>query len=217
LKEAPEVSLVLSSYNRPELLPMSLGSIYAQSMQDFIVLVTDNALDAKTAAKHKAVVEYYAALDESEGRESRFLYERTAAKIKVSDSYWSAEWGVEHLRKLKLLGRWLSFPCDDTQYFPLHLQTMLTAAAKNLWDCVITGLPVVGPAGPTRSTAGYSLWELDGWAAKDTFLLRSKHFFGFPGKPLESMPSASDTALIQALKKQGVRVGSVLQPTMVHN
>ena len=47
--ETPEVSLVLSCYDRPDLLPMSLGSIYAQSMTDFVCLVTDNATDDTVA------------------------------------------------------------------------------------------------------------------------------------------------------------------------
>jgi len=211
------VSLVLSSYNRPELLPMSLGSIYAQSMQDFIVLVTDNALNAKTAAKHKAVVEYYAALDESEGRESRFLYERTAGKIKVDDCYWSAEWGVEHLRKLKLLGRWLSFPCDDTQYFPLHLQRCLAFAARNLYECVIIGLPVVSPIGATRTIAGYQVWELGSISAKDTFLVRSKHFQGFPMKPRKPGPAAADVDFTRSMAERKVNVGVLQETSMVHN
>jgi glycosyltransferase involved in cell wall biosynthesis len=216
--EAPEVSLVLSCYDRPDLLPMSLGSIFAQSMKDFNVLVTDNAPSDAIAAKHQAIVDYFASLDKRDGRDPRFLYCRTSWITRVKDDpYWSAEWGVGHLRQLGRLGRWIGTPCDDTQYFPLHLQTLLTEAARNLWECVTVGTPVIGPAGPTRSSAGYALWDCGMWASKTTYLVRSKHWIGFPGKPRNPGPAASDTAMIQELQRRGVPMGQVRQPTMAHN
>ncbi len=216
-KEIPEVSLVFSCYNRPDLLPMSLGSIYAQTMQDFVVLVTDNGLDARVRLKHETMVAWFANLDREAGRESRFLYYRTAGRIPVDDCYWSAEWGVNKLKELGLLGRWLTFPCDDTQYFPMHLQRMLAAAAKNLWECVLAGLPVVSPIGATRSVAGYQVWELGDICAKDTFMVRSKHFEGFKMKPSHAGPAAADCDFTHDVRMRGIPTGVLQETSMVHN
>ena len=215
--DTPEVSLVLSSYNRPNLLPSALGSIFAQSMRDFVVLVTDNAPHDATAARHKEIVDWYARLDKADGRKPRFLYHRTAGILKVDDCYWSAEWGVRKLRELGRIGRWIGFPCDDTQYFPMHLQTLLAEAAKNLWECVTVGLPVVSPLGTCKTVAGYQVWDIGDWASKTTFLVRSKHFKGFSAKPSKAGPAASDTALIRELQSRGITVGVVKQTTMCHN
>ena len=215
--EAPEVSLILSCYDRPELLPMALGSIYAQSMRDFNVLITDNAPDRKVAAKHLKITEWFMQMDAADGIQPRFSYLRTAGRLQVDDCYWSAEAGVEWLRTRNQLGRWLGFPCDDTQYVPMYMQTMLAKAAKNLWECVTVGLPVVSPVGVTKSVAGYQVWEPENFACKTSFLMRSKHFTGFSAKPLSPGPGASDTMTVRELQGRGVRTGTVMQSLMVHN
>ena len=215
--ETPEVSLVLSCYDRPDLLPMSLGSIYAQSMTDFVCLVTDNATDDTVARQHERIVKWYAGLDRRSKRAPRFLYVRTHGRLKQCDCYWSAEYGVERLRKIGRLGRWLGFPCDDTQYFPLHLQRVLAFAAKNLVDCVNIGLPVVSPVGATRNSAGYQVWELTDMSAKTTFLVRSKHFRGFVCKLSSPGAYSADINFTMDLRRRGVSYGVMNETTLCHN
>jgi glycosyltransferase involved in cell wall biosynthesis len=200
---SPDISYIVSAFNRPELLPVCLWSIKAQSHQDFEVIVTDNATDPSIAAKHKAIVESI--------KDDRFKYIKTAGKIKVSDCFWAAEYAVKHHAH----GRWYCFPCDDTYYAPEFAQRMLAAAYTNNWEFVLCGMPIVGPA---AGGAAYRIWESPiHRSIKTAFIVKAKRFVAFEDKPHKSMAANADYAFGCQMQRDGVRTGIVNEPMMVHN
>jgi hypothetical protein len=203
-EHTPDITYVVSAFDRPELLPVCLWSIKAQSHGDSEVIVTDNAIDARIAAKHRAIV---AAM-----KDARFRYVRTAGKIEVSDCYWSAEYAVKNLAN----GRWYCFPCDDTYYAPEFAQRMLAAAYKDNLEFVLCGKPIVGPA--ASGGAGYWIWESPiHRSIKTAFIVKASRFSGFANKPHKSMAANADYAFGQQMLRDGVRCGIVNEPMMFHN
>ncbi len=85
----PEITYIVSAFNRPVMLPVALWSIKGQSHSDFECIVTDNA-DSNTLAKQQEKMV-------KDLNDHRFRYVRTATKTQVSDCYWSAEWANKHM------------------------------------------------------------------------------------------------------------------------
>lgn len=164
----PEITYIVSAFNRPVMLPVCLWSIKGQTHGNFEVIVTDNSKDRKIISLHKLAV--------SQLKDRRFKYLHTANKIRVSDCYWSAEYACKSAK-----GQWLCFPCDDSYLVPDFGRRMLLAGYSNDWDMVICGDVTVGPE--CNGGIGYKLWKMvPGKATKTTFIVRSSIFPGFTGK-----------------------------------
>jgi glycosyltransferase involved in cell wall biosynthesis len=201
----PDISYIVSCYNRPDLLPVCLYSLKVQTHKNFEVIVTDNAIDKKIAAKHKAVV---AQVNDGDGR---FRYLKTNGK----DCYWSAETGVKQAR-----GAWYCFPCDDVYYVPHFGQKLLGAAVSNQWQFVTAGKIIIGP--DACGFDGYNVWQLGRPlfpTGKVEFLIRADIFKGFPGKSPKSVSVNCDRVIGQQMmfSAQAVPHGVVDECLVVHN
>ena len=165
---SPEITYIVSAYNRPRLLRVILAALWVQTHENFEVIVTDNADDPEIRYLHQAEVR--------ELSDDRFRYMLTAGKTKVSDCYWSAEYAAKRAN-----GAWLCFPCDDTYLVPEFGERMLMAGLLNHWDLVICGNAIVGPE--CNGHIGYKPWEMEPRkASKTTMLIRREVFPGFTGK-----------------------------------
>ncbi len=186
----PDISYIVSAYDRPEQLPVILWALKCQSHRNHEVIVTDNATNPAIAAAHSLAVKNLA--------DARFRYVSTLKKIKVSDCYWSAEYGVKLSR-----GAWLCFPCDDTYLVPEFGQRMLTAGLVNGWDLVICGDIIVGPE--CNGRIGYKPWKMvPSRASKTTYIVRASAFPGFTNKPRVSGASLADYHLSGEVRNVGV-------------
>ncbi len=206
----PDISYIISAYNRPWMLPVCVWSLLGQSHRNFEVIVTDNATDKWTIAAHQKAIADAKAYDPS--RAERFIYVHTGKKIKVSDCYWSAEWAVKNIAR----GQWLCFPCDDTYLAPEYGARMLTRAYEKSLDMVICGDVVLGPEGNGR--VGYKHWKMvPGRASKTTFMVRADKFPGFNGKLQYEGATMADWQLTRDIERVG-SVGTVEDQLMVvHN
>lgn len=203
--DSPDISYVVSCFNRPRLLPVCLYSLSVQTHRDFEVIVTDNAIDNAVASQHCRAV--------TRMEDSRFRYFRTAGKILVSDCYWSAEWGIKHHAQ----GKWYCFPCDDSYYAPEFGQRMLTAAYRENWDFVVCGSVVVGPEASGGS--GYRVWDMQiGRTIKTSFMIKASRFTEFYAKPVaENAAAGVDYSFGAHLVRSGVPWGIVPEVMLVHN
>lgn len=201
---APDISYIVSAYDRPDLLPICLWSIKAQTHPNFECLVTDNATDPAIAAKHEMAV---TRLDDY-----RFGYVRTADKIQISDCYWSAEWAIEHRAK----GNWLTFPCDDTFLVQEFGQRMLTAAVGRNLDFVYTRQVLIG--GLASLGSGYRIHENSpGRIVKTCYLVRRSAFPGFRSKPqIQGAWGQTDWMLGSDMIAAGAKCGGVEDILVVH-
>jgi glycosyltransferase involved in cell wall biosynthesis len=198
----PDVSYIVSCFNRPELLPICLYSLKVQTHKNFEVIVTDNAQDKKIEAQHRAVVAH---VNKGDGR---FRYLKTNGR----DCYFSAETGTK-----KATGSWLCFPCDDVYYVPHFGQKMLGAAVSNQWDFVTAGKIVLGP--DACGADEYMVWKLGRPlfpTGKSEFLIRAGRFKGFPGKTPKSVSVNCDRVLGQ-WAMDNLDWGIVDECLVVHN
>ena len=202
----PDISYIVSLYNRPELLPCCLWSLKAQTHQSFEVIVTDNTTDDKIAKKQERFV---AGL-----KDKRFYYVRTSDKIKVSDCYWSAEYG-----KAMAEGRWLAFPCEDCYYPPEFAQRMLGEAVRNNWNLVLCENIICGPE--TCGSNSYMHMRVGtplfpGY--KPSFFVRREQFKEWINKPVVPACSGVDRTTLRYLtEREDVKWGAVRDLYYVHN
>jgi glycosyltransferase involved in cell wall biosynthesis len=200
----PELSYIVSAYNRPDLLPACLWSLYGQNREDFEVIVTDNATDEKIAKRHQ---NHVAAM-----RDLRFRYIRTAGKIKVSDCYWSSEYAMKQAK-----GFWLCFPCDDNYYPPQWAQRMLGVGARYNLDLVFCENSINGPE--TNGSDRYlplRLGEMPFVGYKASFIIRASKFKGWLNKPTISCCSGVDLSTLQRLCQE-LKYGVCRDLYYVHN
>ena len=199
----PDITYIVSCYAWPRQLVTLLASLAAQTHSNFEVLVTDNSTDRGAIAANRRAVKMFGA---------RFRYYHTAPHIRVSDCYWSAEYGRVYAR-----GQWLCFPCDDCYYPPEWAQRMLGAAyARNL-DLVLCEYNVTGPE---PCGADRYMWLKLGTPSmpgyKPSFLVRADKFKGWVNMPRVPACSGVDRTTLQYLVKT-LRWGVVHDLFYVHN
>lgn len=199
----PEISYIVSLYNRPELLATCLWSLKCQTHSDFEVIVTDNTTDNRVARRQREIVL---------GMDERFRYVRSAGKIEVADCYWSAEYGMTLAK-----GKWLCFPCEDCYYPPEWAERMLKAGLG--WDLILCENNVTGPepCGADR----YMVLKL-GTASfpgyKPSFLVRRDKFAGWINKPSVGACSGVDRTTLQTMvHDSNIRWGAVRDLFYFHN
>lgn len=206
----PDISYIVSCYNRPEMLPCALWSLMVQTHRNFEVIVADNAEIEQIAIRHQTHVQTIRSAHPDYA--ARLRYVRTAGKTKVNDCYWSAEWAVQHEAR----AAWLCFPCDDCYYAPEFGQRMLTAAYANNWDFVYMSQVVVGNEAANRS--GSRLWQVYvSKTPKTCFIIRRSVFPGFNAKLEITAPVNADYFLSVELARKNVRMGSVPDIMLLHN
>lgn len=207
LKHAPDITYIVSAFNRPVMLPVILWALAGQKHRNFEVIVTDNATDDETSAKHRAAVQCV----QGNVPEIPFRYVRTAKKIHVADCYHSAEYAIKTYAR----GQWYCFPCDDTYLAPDFGQKMLKAAYSHGWQFVYTKSVVVGSEASGGS--GPQIWTMQvGRTVKTSFIVKASIFPGFvrTGTPA---PVEADYFLGSVLRSKGIPMGSVDEIMVVHN
>jgi glycosyltransferase involved in cell wall biosynthesis len=124
---SPEVSVVLPTRNRRELLERTLGSALAQENVELEVLVVDDA-------SGDATPDY---LDSVEDSRLRVLRNDQRCGVAAARNR-----GI-HAAK----GEWVAFLDDDDRWLPGRLRTMLDRGAEVGADFVVGAVAVVDPAG----------------------------------------------------------------------
>lgn len=209
LTEQPDITYIVSAFNRPAMLPVALWSIKGQSHQDFECIVADNADYEPTAQSHKRMVEQLS--------DSRFTYARTAGKTRVSDCYWAAEYIVRTYE----CGRWLCFPCDDTYLMPEFGQRMLLQAFKTGAQFVYCEHIIAGPEALGGPGTAYAVWtQRLHRTAKTSFIVKRAVFEkvgGFQGKMDRASTVNADYFFSTQMAQAGVKIASVSDVMVVHN
>lgn len=187
------LSFIVSTYHRPQVLRCLLVSLDIQTEKDFEVIVTDNSRDDVVAAKNLEVVKEF---------DNRFEYKRTYRE----ECYSSAEDGAKISK-----GRFLCFPSDDNYYLPQFAEMMLRHALHKNLDLVYCDC-VYGKPGqvPFLLNVIPQTNHID----KGGFLIARDKFTEFPGK---APVSCSDGWFIKECVKKGVRHGKCNGVLWVHN
>ena len=108
----PKVSVLLTTYNRPELLPAAISSVLRQTFTDFELIVIDDASD--TSDENKEIVASFG--------DGRIRYFRNEVNINHNASL-NVGLGLAS-------GEYVSFLDDDDQYLPRCLEALSEALDK---------------------------------------------------------------------------------------
>lgn len=103
----PTVSVIVPTYNRPEMLGRALRSIQAQSMQDYEIIVVNDA--------GEDVSEIVAKYDKA----SYYVHEENKGLAGSRNT------GLDHAT-----GKYVSFLDDDDMLFPIHFSTLVNELDK---------------------------------------------------------------------------------------
>jgi glycosyltransferase involved in cell wall biosynthesis len=194
--EQPDISFIVSCYDRPDMLRCCLASLAVQTHKNFEVIVTDNAPKAsENQLSHEGLCNAVGA-----------KYINTEA----TGCYHSAEMGA-----LLASGTFVNFPSDDSYYMPTFAEEMLKAAWEQSLEMVFCEM-VYNGRWPSES------YHLMGTAPclnhidKTGFLIRRDKFYGFPDKG-EGGYCAADGLLIDRLVREGIKHNKVHGILAVHN
>jgi hypothetical protein len=143
----PKVTVLISTYNRPRLLGEALASVMAQELQDFEVLVRD---DAGRAGEVEEVIGQF--------NDKRITYRRNPTN--------SGDWGTNVLLYSEAKGRYLAHLDDDDQWRPQFLKRLVDALDVNA-DCGIAFanhelIDEQGKLLPEQTQIGDAIWGRSG-------------------------------------------------------
>lgn len=121
----PNVSVVIPTYRRPELVQRAVQSALAQTMGDVEVLVVVDGLDAETITP----------LRELEERDSRLRV--------ILPPHRLGNGGARNLGVAQARGKWIAFLDDDDYWMPGKLAAQLSAAEGTGGDDVIVSCRLI--------------------------------------------------------------------------
>ena len=161
-----KVSVIIPTYNRKELLATrALPSVFAQTNQDFEVLVIGDGTDDET-------VEYMAHLDDAR---VRFWNLPRATYPENPDHAWgflgltSLNFGLDNAR-----GEWISVLNDDDRYEPDNFEVLLAAATETGAEFVYGRSDTWKGRNPQPTGQMYGAWPPgDGQITQGSYLYRS--------------------------------------------
>lgn len=190
------VSFVLSCFDRPSALFVSLGSLVNQTVGDWQCLVMINGSDESMILAHQVVVLGFA--------DKRIkVYSRYGAPHDIG-CYHSAEYGAR-----KSTGKWLAFPSDDSYFTPEYVETMTSDDGVDLAYCDVLY---------DRRLSGYrgilNVVPVEGLIDKTCFMVKREKFIGFPDKDVT--PNADGKAIEQMIRL-GYKHRKVGEALCIHN
>lgn len=121
-RQAPTVSVIVPTHNRPEMLAEALDSVHAQTFLDFEIIVVSNGEDALTQKKSRAVSHVYGARH----------FALDGGNVSSARNF-----GVMEAR-----GEWLAFLDDDDLWMPSKLARQIEEARSTGADAIIADFEV---------------------------------------------------------------------------
>lgn len=195
----PEISFIISAYDRPMCLNACLATLSLQTETcEFIVCINSQGEMFK---RHAAICNRYGATALPTGKMgARCCYSSADIAAKVAK------------------GDWLCFPSDDSLYVPAFSDLMLRAAREANLDLVYCDM-VYDPMGLIQRTGRYGLMDSKAQMNhidKTNFFVKRKFFKGFPGKKIEGH-SACDWLFVEDAIRRGARSGKAEGILATHN
>lgn len=189
----PNISYIISYFNKPYHLCCFLCSLKIQTDQNFEAFIIDNTPDP---TEGKRMVEFL--------NDPRFIH----VHANLPNCYYGGNFGVT-LSK----GQYICFPSEDGYYVPEFGEIMYNHAVTNsldlvycnmLYDKRLNGLYSVLDVAPVKC-------RID----KSSFIMKRELFTGFSLNPKYVI--TSDGRMIEDLVKRGIKHGKVDHVLLAHN
>lgn len=206
----PQVSVVIPTFGRPELLTRAVRSVLAQTMSDLEVIVVNDGVDPPTIAALEAI---------GDPRLRWIAHGQQRGAGQTRDTGADAA-----------LGEWVAFLDDDDEWLPEKLEKQLAVAPVGKPAVLMTLSHVVTPVGsfvrpgdPYRSEQPFDEWLFDRrswWKGGETFLQTSSIMM--PRVMFETL-HFRDTKqheewelVIRAVKQLGYALITAPEPLVIH-
>jgi len=146
------ISIVIPTFKRPDLLERLLDSVYAQTYQDYEVIVVDDA--------SPNVGEYASIIETAERRFEKFQF------VEMDSNGGAPRARNEGIKRAA--GDWVALVDDDDEWLPakLELQSVMAETADDNVGLIYTWTRVVGANGNVISE---STPEIEGMTIKEIF------------------------------------------------
>lgn len=187
----PQISFIVSAYNRPESLKLCLHSLRLQTYPDWEAIVVDRADTIYNSSVHAG-----SCLDQN----ITYVSEMSPNK------YYSCETGAKIAK-----GEWLCFPSDDSYYVPQFAARMIKCGEDNEADLVYCDLV----HGHHDTHNFLSCYPRVGQIDKTNFIIRRSKMEPFSMKDINY--ELSDGYFIESVIKHGAKVAKLSQLLVVHN
>jgi hypothetical protein len=194
------VTFLLSAYDRPQSLWVSLGSLLNQSVSEWNAVVLVNHPDLGVYQRHLNIVKAL--------KDSRISIISSYREDPKWTCYHSSELAALKLEEYGVGGDWLCFPSDDSYYVPEFIERMTEKDADLVYcDCLydkrLTGKRALLITSPFPS-------QID----KTCFLVKRDKFIGFPDK--EATRNADGEAVLRMIQ-MNYRHRKVDECLAIHN
>jgi glycosyltransferase involved in cell wall biosynthesis len=192
----PDITFVVSAYDRPLQLLGCLAGLKSQTHPNIEIIVTDNA--------------FKGCINQLQNEAYSSMLGVKYINTEAIGCYHSAEIGAEQAQ-----GTFLAFPSDDSLFVPTYAETMLKHAREHDLDLVYSDQLYNGrwEGEPYHvMTVRPRLNAID----KTAFILKRDKFIGFPDKG-DGGYVAADGLLIERLVASGIRHGYPQGILSVHN
>jgi len=202
----PRITFLVSAYDRPQCLWVSLGSLINQTMENWDAIVLSNHPSAEFCGRNRAV---WSAI----GDHRINFFDSCDHSIPSWDCYWSAELAVN---LGFVTGEYIACPSDDCYYCPEFAEMMLAKADAENLDLVYCDVLYDRRIGGRRSILNVNPWSCS--IDKICSIVRTEKWIGYPDKPQDAPgPSICDGLAIERMVALGYRHGKVDQPLVIHN
>jgi hypothetical protein len=198
----PQLSYIVSAYDRPWDLNLCLLSLKLQAHQDFDVIVVDNGTDDMYYANEQSI--HRAGLTQT----------TCHCHTKMEFCYPSSDFGANLSD-----AEWLAFPSDDSYFSKTFGEKMLAAGHKNNWDLVYCNAMFRRSVTDQLYDGTYQALVTEpraGWFDKTIFIVRRSIFKGFRAHE-RVFPIGADSDLIEEYVRNGVAIGKVDEFLVVHS
>lgn len=134
-KKNPEISVIISTYNRADKLKRAVSSVLSQSFNDFEVIVYDDCSTDKT---------------------QKFLKSIKDERLKVirGDKNFGSDTKPKNEATSEARGRFIAYLDDDNEYLKDHLQVLYSAITNSNADVVYGDRMVIDEEGQVEKQVG---------------------------------------------------------------
>lgn len=120
----PKVSVILTSYNKPEYLDIAIRSVLDQTYDNYeLIIADDNSSNIEVfevIAKHQNTVNV------------KFYKSNVSDEDRLKTARYATQ--INHAVRHYATGKYICYLADDDHYYPLFLEKMVESAEKHIYD-----------------------------------------------------------------------------------
>lgn len=120
----PKVSVILTSYNKPDYLEIAIQSVLNQTYDNFELIIADD--NSKNLSVFEVIARHQNATN------IKFYKSNVSDEDRLKTARYATQ--INHAVKYYATGKYICYLADDDHYYPLFLEKMVESAEKHAYD-----------------------------------------------------------------------------------